>query len=305
MDRLTGMKVFSAVARLGSFSAAAKELKISRAMASKFINDLEGNLGARLLNRTTRKLSLTEVGQAYFERINNILTEIEEADLSVTELQTEPVGTLKIMSPPSFGSFHLARAITGYKEQFPNVNIELILTDGIPDLIEEGMDMAIQLGELEDSNVIARKLSSSRLVVCGSPEYFAKYNIPETPQQLSEHNCLKLIQELPIIDWKLKIDGKEKKINVSGNLKSNMADSLRIAAINGCGLVQLPTYMVGLDIKSGRLKPVLEKYEPGELPIHAIYAHRKYLSAKVRTFINYIQSYFQSPPYWDKWMFTN
>ena len=303
MDKLTSMKVFAAVAHLGSFSAAASEMNISRAMASKYINDLENKLGARLINRTTRKLNLTEVGQAYYEKISNILLEIEEVDLSVTELQTEPMGTLKIMSPPSFGTFHLARSISGYKEQFPKVNIELILTDSVPDLIEEGMDMAIQLGKLEDSNVVARQLSSSRLVVCGSPDYFNKIPIPKSPHQLSEHNCLKLIQPLPISDWKLKINGEEKKIDVSGNLKSNMADSLRIAAINGCGLIQLPSYMIGLDIKSGRLIPVLEEFEPEELAIHALYAHRKYLSAKVRTFIDYIQSYFQSPPYWDKWMF--
>lgn len=305
MDKLTSMKVFEAVARLGSFSAAATDLNISRAMASKYINDLENNLGARLINRTTRKLNLTEVGQAYYEKISNILLEIEEVDLSVTELQTEPMGTLKIMSPPSFGNFHLARAITGYKELYPNVYIELILTDSAPDLIEEGMDMAIQLGVLEDSNVVARQLSTSRLVVCGSPDYFKKYPVPKIPQQLTEQNCLKLIQPLPISDWKLKINGEEKKIDVSGNLKSNMADSLRIAAINGCGLIQLPSYMLGLDIKAGRLIPVLEDFEPDELPIHALYAHRKYLSAKVRTFIDYIQSYFQSPPYWDKWIFEN
>ena len=298
MDRLTAMKVFSAVARLDSFSAAAKELNISRAMASKFINDLEGNLGVRLLSRTTRKLSLTEAGNTYFEKINNILIEIEEADRSVSEMQTEPVGMLKMMSPPSFGSFHLARAITGYKELYPKVSIELILTDSTRDLIEEGMDMAIQLGSLDDSNIIARQLSSSRLVVCGSPEYFSRNDIPESPRELSNHNCLRLIRNQPIYDWRFKIDDKEIKIDVSGNLKSNMADSLRIAAINGCGLVQLPTYMVGLDIKAGRLRP-------DALPIHAVYAHRKYLSAKVRTFIDFIQTYFQSPPYWDEWMYTD
>ena len=304
MDKLTGMKVFAAVSRLGSFSAAAEELKISRAMASKHVGDLEADLNARLLNRTTRKLSLTEVGQAYFDKIDTILAEIEEADHSVAELQTEPRGTIKIMSPPSFGSFHLARAISGYKDTYPGVKIELILTDGMPDLFEGGVDMAIQLGEIGDSNVIARKISSSRLVICGSPEYFRKHHPPGKPEDLGEHNCLKLIQSFPITDWRLKIDGKDNRVDVSGNLKSNMADSLRIAALNGCGLIQQPSYMVGLDIKSGRLIPVLEKYEPEKLPIYAMYAHRKYLSTKVRTFLDYIQTYFQSPPYWDEWMFT-
>ena len=142
-------------------------------------------------------------------------------------------------------------------------------------------------------------------MICGSPEYFKKYKPPVTPEQLKQHNCLKLIQSFPISDWRLNINGKETRIDVAGNLKSNMADSLRIAALNGCGLIQLPSYMVGLDIKSGRLIPVLEKYEPNQVPIYALYAHRKYLSTKVRTFFNFIQDYFQSPPYWDQWMFTN
>ena len=304
MDKLTGMRVFAAVSRLGSFSAAAEELKISRAMASKHVSDLEADLNARLLNRTTRKLSLTEVGQVYFEKVDTILAEIDEADQSVTELQTEPRGTIKIMSPPSFGSFHLARAISGYKDTYPRVKIELILSDGLPDLFEGGVDMAIQLGEMKDSNVIARKISSSRLVICGSPEYFKKHKRPESPEDLENHNCLKLIQSFPITDWRLKIDDRETRVDVSGNLKSNIADSLRIAALNGCGLIQQPSYMVGLDIKSGRLIPVLEKYEPDKLPIYALYAHRKYLSIKVRTFFDYIQSYFRSPPYWDEWIFT-
>ncbi|MDX1518909.1 MAG: LysR family transcriptional regulator, partial [Gammaproteobacteria bacterium] len=248
MDRLIGMKVFNAVARLGSFSAAAEELGISRAMASKYISDLENSLGARLLNRTTRQLSLTEVGRDYFERVANILAEIQEAELSVTELQMQQVGTLKVLSPPSFGSFHLTRAISVYKPRYPELHIELILTERAPDLIEEGVDMAIRIGHLDDSSFVARQLSSSRLVVCAAPEYLEQHGVPQSPEDLENFNCLMIDHVTPISDWRLKIDNVEKIIPVSGNLKCNLADALRIAAIQGCGLVQLPSYVVGLDI---------------------------------------------------------
>ena len=165
------MQVFTAVARTGSFTAAAEELGISRAMASKYINYLENQLDIRLLNRTTRQLNLTEVGIAYLERINPVLLELEQA---VAQLHSEPKGTLKIMSPPSFGSFHLARLFKDYKEKHPDVTIELVLTDRNPDLFEEGMDLAIHLGEMDDSSLIARKIATTRIVVCGSPLYLSE-----------------------------------------------------------------------------------------------------------------------------------
>lgn len=302
MDRHMALKVFCSVARLGSFSAAAKELDISRAMASKYIGFLENQLGVRLLNRTTRQLSITEAGSAYYERVNAALAELDEADMFVTELQTEPMGVLKVLAPPSFGSFHIARALHGYKKRYPRVILELILSDGMPDLIEEGMDMAIQLGEPENTSAVARNLTSSRLIVCASPEYFSEHGMPQFPEQLHQYNCMKLIKDLSFSVWKFNIDGKEISIDIQGNLRSNISDTLRIAAINHCGIVQLPSYMVGLDIKSGRLQRILENYEPAAMPIYAIYAHRKHLSAKVRTFVDYLQGYFKTPPYWEDWM---
>ncbi|MBI4005420.1 MAG: LysR family transcriptional regulator [Gammaproteobacteria bacterium] len=305
MDRLTSMKVFATVARLGSFSAAAEELGISKAMASKHLNHLENSLGIRLLNRTTRHLSLTEVGMAYRERINSILVDIEDTELAVTRLHSEPRGTLRIMAPPSFGSFHLARTITAYKDKYPNVMIEMILADRTPDLIEEGLDMAIHVGEMNDTSLIARKLTSTRRVVCGSPKYLQLKGIPEVPADLKNHNCLTFSHHSSFTEWKFKINGTETTVHTTGNLKSNVADPLRIAAIEGCGLVQLPTYMLGLDIQSGQLRPVLEKYEPVELPIYAIYAHRKHLSTKLRTFVDFIYELFQPTPYWDEWISGN
>lgn len=296
------MQVFTAVARTGSFTAAAEELGISRAMASKYINYLENQLDIRLLNRTTRQLNLTEVGIAYLDRINPILLELEETEQAVAQLHTEPKGTLKIMSPPSFGSFHLARLFKDYKDKYPDVTIELVLTDRSPDLFEEGMDLAIYLGEMDDSSLIARKIATTRIVVCGSPQYFERNGIPEKPADLEHHNCLTLSQRTGMSEWKFIIDGKQVSLNPGGNLRTNTADPLRIAAVKDCGLVQLPSYMVGLDIKSGRLLPVLEKFEPPKRPIHIVYIHRRHLSAKVRTFVDFMAESFQPVPYWDDWI---
>jgi DNA-binding transcriptional LysR family regulator len=302
MDKLTSMKVFAAIARLGSFSAAAEELGISRAMASKYLNYLEDDLDVRLLNRTTRQLSLTEVGSHYLERINNILAEIEETELAITELQSEPRGILKIMSPPSFGSFHLARALGIYKERYPGVTIEMILTDRVPDLFEEGVDLAIWIGKLEDSSLIARKLATTRSVVCGAPEYLKRRGIPQTPADLEQHNCLTFSTRTPFSDWKIMRDGKLVTLHPTGSFRANSADPLRIAAINGCGLVQLPSYIVGLDIQARRLQPVLEEFEPEPLTINAVYIHRRHLSAKARTFVDFMCEQFQPNPYWEKWI---
>jgi DNA-binding transcriptional LysR family regulator len=305
MDRLTSMKVFAAVVRLGSFAAAAEELDISNAMCSKFIRDLEDSLGARLLNRTTRQHSLTEVGSAYHKKIIDVLTEVEEAEQCVSDLQNNPIGILRIMSPPSFGSFHIARAIKGYKKQYADVAIELTLSDDLENLVDMGMDLAFHVGELEDSSAVALKLSSSRLIVCASPEYLKENGTPQTPDELSEHVCLGMMNHQVFApDWTFNIDGKEKIININSNyLKSNIADSLRVAAINGSGLIQLPSYMIGLDIQSSKLNPVLEKFEPKPTPINLIYAHRKHMSVKIRSFVDYMKDYFETPPYWDKWMF--
>lgn len=305
MDRLTSMKVFAAVARLGSFAAAAEELDISNTMCSKFIRDLENSLGARLMNRTTRQLSLTEVGSTYHKKVIDILMEVEEAEQCVSELQNEPVGILRVMSLPSFGSFHVARAIKGYKKQYPRVAIELNLSDDFDNLVDKGMDLAFRVGELADSSVVALKLSSSRLSVCASPEYLKENGTPQTPEELNNHICLVTSNNVIFTpQWTFNIDGVETEMDIRSNyLTSNIADSLRVAAINGSGLVQLPSYMIGLDIQSGRLKPVLEEFEPKPLPINLIYAHRKHMSLKVRSFVDYMQGYFEIPPYWDKWMF--
>ncbi|MEQ8290492.1 MAG: LysR family transcriptional regulator [Gammaproteobacteria bacterium] len=306
MDRLTSMRVFAAVTRLGSFAAAADELNISNAMCSKYVRDLEEKLGARLLNRTTRQLSLTEVGSAYHTRVIDILTEVEEAERSVSEMQNRPVGTLRIMAPPSFGAFHIARAVKGYKTKYPEVAIDLLLSDDFDNLVDRGVDLAFRVGDLEDSSVVALPVSSSRLIVCGSPDYFEQNGTPQSIDALKDHICLTMGQNLVFpTHWKFNVDGKDKVIDIDNTyLKANIADALRVAAINGSGLIQLPSYMVGLDIQYGRLTPVLEEFEPAPLPINLVYAHRKHMSLKIRSFVDYMKGFFEDPPYWDKWMYS-
>lgn len=301
MDKLISMKVFARVAKLGSFSAAAEDLGISKAMASKHITALENTLGVRLLNRTTRKISLTEVGSAYRERVKLILSEIEETELAVSQLNTEPRGTLKMMAPSSFGAFHLSRAAADFMDEYPDINVELILSDREADLAEEGLDLSFHVGELSDSSLIARKIASARMVVCASPEYLEKHGIPETPEDLVDHTCLLFTPRFPANEWHFKRNGEDFTVKVAGCMKSNVGDTLRVGGIKGLGLIQQPTYMVGQDIKLGRLQVVLEEFEPAERPIYLMYLHRQHLSAKVRTFVDFLLARFQPIPYWDEW----
>jgi DNA-binding transcriptional LysR family regulator len=287
------MNVFVRVAKAGSFAGGARDLDISRAMATKHIMHLEGRLGTRLFNRTTRSLSLTEVGASYLERCQQVLLDVEEMEAAVTHLQTEPRGGLKISAPPVIGATHIARAVSEFLKLHPDLNVEMILQSSPGDLIDDGIDLAIYLGALDDTSMFARKLASSSLVVCGSPDYLAKQGIPEIPEDLSRHSCLVNWAIPPKNKWPFKVETGYKVINVSGRMQANVADPIRIAAINGLGLVMLPVYIVGRDIEKGRLVPVLESYSSPPLDVHAVYPHRKYLSAKVRLFMDFLQTWLE------------
>lgn len=293
MDKLTSMNVFVRVAKAGSFAGGARDLDISRAMATKHIMHLESRLGTRLFNRTTRSLSLTEVGASYFERCQQVLLEIEEMEAQVTHLQTEPRGALRISAPPVIGATHIARAISEFLKLHPDLNVELLIQSGPGDMIEDGIDLAICLGALNDTSMVARKLASSSLIVCGSPEYFAKHGTPQTPEDLTRHSCLINWSIHPKNKWPFKTESGYQVINVSGRMQANVADAIRIAAINGLGLVMLPVYIVGWDIERGRLQRALENFPSPPLEVHAVYPHRKYLSAKVRVFMDFLQTWLE------------
>lgn len=293
MDKLTSMSVFVRVAKAGSFAGGASELGISRAMATKHIMQLEGSLGTRLFNRTTRSLNLTDVGTSYLERCQQVLLDVEEMEAAVTHLQSEPRGVLKISAPPVIGAKHITSAIAEFLKIHPDLTVDLILQSSTGDLIDEGIDIAIYLGDLADTSMVARKLASSSMVVCGSPDYLAKHGIPNTPEDLRNHSCLVNWASSPRNKWKFKSKTGYTSINVSGRMQSNVADANRIAAVNGLGLVMLATYVVGRDIEKGKLIAVLEDYAPPPLDIHAVYPHRKYLSAKVRRFLDFLQKWLE------------
>ena len=301
MDKLMSMRVFSAVAKNGSFSIAAKKLSISKAMVSKHIKSLENSLSVRLFNRTTRKLNLTDAGSSYYEKVNIILSEIDETESAISQLNSEPKGKLKVMAQPSFGAFHLSRALSLYLKKYTEVTVNLELSHRIPDLVEENIDLAFHVGELNDSMYVSRRIASARRVICASPEYIKKNGMPKKPEDLLNHNCLIYMPRNDMGKWEFLDKGKRKKIKVTGDIQCNSGDALRVASIQSCGITQLPTYMVGLDIQAGRLQAVLEDFEPEKQPIYAIYNHRKYISAKIKTFIDFIYNLYQPEPYWNEW----
>ncbi len=291
MDKLTSMNVFVRVAKAGSFAGAARDLGISRAMATKHIMQLESELNTRLFNRTTRNISLTEVGQSYLERCQQVLLDVEEMEAAVTHLQREPRGVLKISAPPVIGATQIAPALTEYLIGYPELSVEMVLKGGQVDLIDEGVDIAIYLGPISDTSLVARKLASSSLVVCASPEYLKQHGVPQDPEDLEEHSCLINWAIPPRNKWRFKGILGEREITVTGRMQANMGDPIRMAAVNGLGLVMLPSYIVGRDIEKGKLVPVMEDYAVAPLDIHAVYPHRKYLSAKVRSFVDFIQEW--------------
>ncbi|MBT8082786.1 MAG: LysR family transcriptional regulator [Gammaproteobacteria bacterium] len=299
MDTIDGMRTFVTVITEGSFSAAAERLNMSPQLASKYVAQLEARLGARLINRSTRRMSITEAGQAYFERCQYVLAEIDEMESAVGDATTAARGTLRINAPMTFGTMHLSQAIAEYQRGQPDVSVDLTLDDRVVDIVSEGYDMAIRIGRMPESALVARKLAPVRLVVCGSPDYFANREIPRTPDDLAGHECLLYTIASDASRWRFGRGTETHDVRVSGGFSANNGDALRLAALAGRGLVLQPTFIVGEDIRAGRLRQVLEDYEVEPMGVYAVYAHRQYLSGKVRTFVDFLAGYFGSPPFWE------
>lgn len=299
MDTIDGMRTFLAVVSEGSFSRAAERLNMSPQLVSKYVAQLESRLGARLINRSTRRLSITEVGQAYFERCGDVIADIDEMENAVGDATATARGTLRINAPMSFGTMHLSRAIADYQSEQPEVSVDLTLDDRVVDIVSEGYDMAIRIGRLRESSLVARKLAPIRLVVCGAPDYLAKYGVPDTPQDLRDHECLRYTLSSYSDRWRFKDGDKTLDVPVTGKFSASNGDAIRLAAIAGRGVALQPTFIVGDDIREGHLQLVLGDYEVEPMGLFAVYAHRKYLSGKVRTFVDFLRGYFGSPPYWE------
>lgn len=289
MDRFAAYRTFAQVVESGSFARAAEKLDLSTTAVSRQVSDLEAHLQTRLLNRTTRKLSLTETGTAFLARCVQLLHDLEEAEAEASKAAVEPRGTIRLTAPMTFGVRHLAPQLAGFLAAHPGVKFDVQLSDRLVDLVEEGFDLGIRIGGTGGENLVARRLGETRLVPCASPEYLEKHGAPKTPADLARHNCFTYEYAEPGNQWRfVDAKGAEHKVRVAGTLHTNNGDLLADAAVRGVGIVCEPDFVVGPEIEAGRLVPVLKDYSIPPLPIYAVYPTRRHLSAKVRVFLDFL-----------------
>lgn len=292
MDRLTAITSFVKVVENDGFSAAARRLDISPSLVTTHVKALEDELGVLLLNRTTRKVSLTEIGRNYYEHCVHILSELEEADEIAQASQVKPRGVLRLNVAQAVPPL-IAAPMAEFVAQYPNVAVRLTVTSRMVDLIEESYDLTLRLIPVRDSSLIVRHLANYRMVVCGAPSYFERRGRPQRPADLTEHNCLLFYDSLWGKDWHFSTPDGEQTVHVTGNLETNSVVSLRQGALRGQGLICVPIFMVATDLKSGDLLPILTEFMPFEFTLDALYPNRRYVSAKVRYFIDVLGKHFR------------
>jgi len=288
VDKLGSLRAFVKVVELGSFSEAGRQLRLSRSAVSKYVADLENDLGVQLLNRTTRRASPTENGQAYFERALTILADLDAADQSVAHLQSTPSGLLRVNAPMSFGTIRLGPLIADFMARYPELQIQLVLNDEHVDPVQEGLDVTLRIAELESSSLIARKIVPIDRVVCASSDYLARRGTPVHPDDLRDHTCLTYGFLSTGNQWKLSGPDGDHWIQPRWNLCANNAEVLRDAAVRGRGIALLPVFIAAKELKSGALRSILTDYKAPVLALYAIYAPTRHLAVKVRLFIDFL-----------------
>lgn len=293
MDKLANMQAFALVGHTGSFAEAARRLNLANSVVSKRVKDLEDYLQTQLLIRTTRRVSLTDNGYSYLEYVRKFLDDLDEVENRLRHQTDLPIGTIMLNAPTSFGMQYLGPSLASYLEKYPDVEIKTYLTDRQVNLIQEGYDLAIRTGPLKSSSLIARKLVDCRRVVCASPAYFEKNGRPQTPKELKQHNCLSYLNLADGKAWPFYAEGKRIWQSVSGRFSSDNGDLLHEAALAGCGVTLLPTFIVGNSLGSGQLEVVLDDYEDPDFNIYAVYQHTRHLSSKVRTLIDHLATCFR------------
>ena len=293
MDRIEAMRTLVSVVHEGSFTRAAERLAMSPQLVSKYVAQLEEHLGVRLLNRTTRRIHLTEAGERYVQQAQQILSDIDDMESQAGDLQAQARGLLRIAAPVSFASLHLAEPLVLFQRENPEVSIDLQLNDRKVDIIDEGFDVALRIGQLKDSSLVARKLTEIRLAYCASPEYLKKYGEPTSVAELPQHRFLHYSY---MEDEQLRQAG----IQRGNQFSCNNGEVLNNAAIAGVGIVMQPTFISGAALADGRLVEILKQEAPEPIALYAVYAHRTLLSSKVRAFIDSLSDYFSGVPSWDK-----
>lgn len=291
MSQLEDMQIFVTTVDAGSFTAAADRLGLSKQFISRRIMALEERLGGRLLIRTTRKLSVTDTGRAYYERALKIIDEVHEAEQQVSNENSSPRGTLRISAPVSFGSLHLGPAIARFMLQCPEVRIELDLSDRFVDIVGEGYDMAIRIGHLADSSLIARQIAPVQVVACASPAYLKRRGKPALPADLKAHDCLPYGHGRHV-DWVFADKGKPLHVPVKGRLRANNGELVYAAALAGLGIVLLPTFIVGAALRSKQLVTLLDAWAPPPLTLYAVYPQHRQASLAVQVFVDFLRTTF-------------
>ena len=300
IDVLAGMRVFTTVVDLGSFAKAAEKLDLSRGMTSRYVAQVESHLGVRLLNRTTRRLSITEAGNDYYQRATQVLAMAEDAERAASREAVEPRGTLRVNTSVAFGARHLGEAINAYLRRYAKVKVDMTLNDRMVDLVEEGFDLAVRIAGRIDPGLVARPITRARIVACASPDYLKTHGMPKSPSDLARHNCLTYAYAGLQNEWHFTRRGRDYKVQVAGNLHGNNGAILCSAAAAGLGVILQPTFLAYEALRTKRLVRILDGWQADELTIYAVYPNRQFLPLKVRSFIDFLVERFGPNPYWDK-----
>jgi DNA-binding transcriptional LysR family regulator len=288
MDRLRELDSFVAAVEAGSFVGAADALDSSKAVISKHVLSLEQRLGVRLLNRTTRRQSLTDAGRSYFERAKQILEALEDADVTVASSAVRPTGTLRVTAPLTFGLLYLAPLWGEFMTRYPEVKLDITLSDRIVDLVDEGFDVALRIARLADSSLVSRKLASARMVMCASPAYLREHGTPKRLADVARHAVLAYTYLSTGDTWRFERDGVAHQVTTRPILRSNNGDTCRAAALAGRGIIMQPSFMIAGDLERGELVEILPRYKGAELGLYVVFPSRKLLSAKVRVLIDFL-----------------
>src|SRR5690349_10727582 len=296
MDRLEAMEIFVRIVDAGSFSAVARELNTTQPTISKQITALEARLKTRLLNRSTRSLSVTESGTAYYERCKRILEEVRAAEGALGRLQSSLTGTLHVNGSIAMGQMFLTPLMLEFQRSYPELTVELTLNDRYIDLVEEGVDVAVRLGRLADSNLVARRLGSTHRVLVATPEYLAARGMPQRPSDLEQHNCLLYAYLSTGNEWSFRGPQSDLRVHAHGNFKANNGHSIREALLAGAGVALMPDWLVHEQIVNGKLTVLLPDFAPEPLEVNAVYPSGRHVSAKLRTFVDFLQERFRAIP---------
>jgi DNA-binding transcriptional LysR family regulator len=290
MDRLRAFEVFATVVGQGS----------SPANVTRYVNELEESLGARLLNRTSRRLSLTETGKTLYDKALSILEDVAEAEAIASSAALQPRGRLRVNAPLSFGILHLAPLWPRFMTRYPDIELDISLVDRVVDLVEEGYDLAVRISRGGSPALVSRKLATARHLICASPDYVARHGAPESPEDLNRHACIAYTYSDSADEWRLLDDaGKVHSVAVPNIMQTNNGDTARAAALAGLGIIRQPTFLIGEDLRQGRLVPLLTGYRMSEIDVLAVYPSRRHLSAKVRVMVDFLVEAFRRTPLWD------